>query len=424
MIRGRGRSAGHVSVPQIEASPLVQLADAHVLVLSTADWNRPLWTNKQFIARELAGHTHVTYMESLGLRRPRLNLEDASRIAKRITGPRQQKPTREIDGRYVAVNVVSPLVLPFHSNGLARRLNQATIHRSVSSWRQTAKHQRVLWAFSPLTYGLESTAGATVYHCVDLLAEFPGVDAKAVDQAEQSLAAGDVAAIASSSVVAKHLRHQGFLDVQLWENVADVSTFAAHANNRREPGLVVFAGNLTEYKVDFALLSQIAKLDSVKLILAGALADGGGGTERFSELLRQSNVDHVGTLALPELAALLGKATVGIIPYQINDYTAGVFPMKIYEYLGAGLPIVATALPSLGHLADSDVIVASTATEFVDATARFAGRTPQPTEISRRVAMATSHSWEVRGREAQALVETLIAPSPPMRRPTRTHQDL
>lgn len=412
-----------MSVRQIEASPSAQLADAHVLVLSTADWNRPLWTNKQFIARELARHTQVTYMESLGLRRPQLNLEDASRIAKRIVGPRQQKPTRKIDGRSATVNVVSPLVLPFHANGLVRRLNQATIHRSVSSWRQTPKHQRVLWAFSPLTYGLENMAGATVYHCVDLLAEFPGVDAKTVDQAEQSLAAADVAAIASSTVVAKHLRDQGFPDVQLWENVADVSTFAAHANDRREPNLVVFAGNLTEHKVDFALLSKIAKLEGIKLILAGALADGGGGTGRVSELLRQSNVDHVGTLALPELAALLGKATVGLVPYQVNDYTAGVFPMKIYEYLGAGLPTVATALPSLGHLADSDMIVAPTATEFVNATARFAGRTPQPTEVSRRVAMATSHSWEIRGREARALIETLIA-LPPLHSPTPAHHDL
>ena len=38
-----------------------------------------------------------------------------------------------------------------------------------------------------------------------------------------------------------------------------------------------------------------------------------------------------------DLAREVGRSTVGLIPYQVNDHTAGVFPMKVYEYLAAGL---------------------------------------------------------------------------------------
>jgi teichuronic acid biosynthesis glycosyltransferase TuaH len=399
-----------VSPSQTKVPPPAQLTNVHVLILSTADWNRPLWTNKQFIARELARRTRVTYIESLGLRRPQLSVDDASRIAKRVTSWRRSRTAYEINGHQAAVNVVSPMVLPLHSNRAVRRLNRYAIRRCIAAWHQTPKAQRVLWSFSPITYGLETLATATVYHCVDLLAGFPGVNARAVDEGERSLATTEITAIASSSVVEKHLQDQGFTDIHLWENVAEISIFTAHAYDVREPNLVVFAGNLTEHKIDFALLDRIAKLDGIKLILSGTIADGGGGTGNLTRLLSHTNVDYVGSLKLADLAKLLGRATVGLVPYQLNDYTAGVFPMKVYEYLGAGLPIITTALPSLCHLASPDVVIARTPTEFVESTARFAGETPQPAAVSRRVETAKSHSWETRGVEAAALVEALVAP--------------
>jgi glycosyltransferase involved in cell wall biosynthesis len=264
-----------------------------------------------------------------------------------------------------------------------------------------------LWSFSPITYDLESQAAAAIYHCVDILAEFPGVDSTAVCDAEHALATADVTAIASSSGVEEHLRRQGFSKVKLWENVADTTMFAAHSNGPRESGLVVFAGNLTEHKVDFDLLTAIASSKDVRLVLAGAVAEGGGGTGGPKELIKRSNVDYVGILPLTELASLLGRASVGLIPYQLNDYTAGVFPMKVYEYLGAGLPVVTTALPSIRHLSSTDVMVTDTAKGFVDAVERFASRPPDSQAIARRTATASEHSWEKRGTEAANLITAL-----------------
>ncbi len=40
-------------------------------------------------------------------------------------------------------------------------------------------------------------------------------------------------------------------------------------------------------------------------------------------------------------------ADAGLIPYARNELTNSIFPMKVYEYLAAGLPVVATPLPAL-----------------------------------------------------------------------------
>ena len=81
---------------------------ADFIVLATADWDHPLWTNKQHTAVSLAvlGH-RVLYVESLGLRPPRKGVADLPRILKRLR--RVARPPRPVQR---GIWVWSPLVLP------------------------------------------------------------------------------------------------------------------------------------------------------------------------------------------------------------------------------------------------------------------------------------------------------------------------
>ena len=69
---------------------------ADFVVLATADWDHPLWTNKQHTAITLAEAGHrVLYVESLGIRPPRVGAADRLRIARRLRRmlqfPRQRR---------------------------------------------------------------------------------------------------------------------------------------------------------------------------------------------------------------------------------------------------------------------------------------------------------------------------------------------
>ena len=58
---------------------------ADFVVLATADWDHPLWTNKQHTALALAAAGHrVLYVESLGIRLPRIAAADSARIFRRL----------------------------------------------------------------------------------------------------------------------------------------------------------------------------------------------------------------------------------------------------------------------------------------------------------------------------------------------------
>lgn len=66
-----------------------------------------------------------------------------------------------------------------------------------------------------------------------------------------------------------------------------------------------------------------------------------------------------------ELPSLLAAADIAMIPFVINDLIRGTSPIKLYEYLAAGVPVVATPMPEvLPYVETGAVACAEGPTEF------------------------------------------------------------
>lgn len=370
-----------------------------VLLLSTADWNQALWTNKQYMALELSKDADVVYVESLGLRRPEFRLRDLARLRHRLR-------SRDAWVLPQGIRVVSPRVVPYHRPpvaGVNRRLLQRLIDRHSSA----GLRYDVFWTYSPVTYGLEKFARTSIYHCVDLLGEFPRVDRKTIDAAERALASAGTLGIASSSVVAEHLKCQGFERVLHWPNVGHVEPFLAVPADERARG-VVFGGNITSHKLDFDIVRKLReRLPDERLVFAGPIAEGGGSSS-VRRVLRELDIEHAGTLGICDLAHLYATASVGIVPYLLNSYTAGVDPLKLFEYLAAGLTVVSTPIRAVVERDLPNVHVHEQADDFAKAVAELVGnRSVDHRQLSR--AVAAENSWRRRGEHARALIREALA---------------
>lgn len=376
-----------------------------ILVLGTADWDQPIATNQHYIVRELARTYRLIYTESLGLRTPELKMRDVRRMARRIG---IGAPTARAHRRAVpaGVEVRSPKIIPRHQ-GLAHRINKPRVHSMVKDWI-SQDDEKVLWTYTPVTYGLEEIADSVVYHCVDLLGEVEGIPADLIADAERHLGQRATVALGTSPVVVEHLKAQGFSSVRYWPNVADVGAIDAAQPDPtvRWSGRAVFAGNLSATKVDFELLAKViaAGLD---LHLAGPIAEGGGrATAEVEDLVARGATYH-GLLNPEKLARLYWSAEVGLIPYLLNDYTRGVSPLKTFEYLAAGLGVVSTPVPAV-EAVQGHVEVARTHDGFVDAARAFAARSLEHVVEDRRK-LAQANSWTGRGETARSLIAHLTA---------------
>ena len=112
------------------------------------------------------------------------------------------------------------------------------------------------------------------------------------------------------------------------------------------------------------------------------------------------NVYFLGLKAQADLLPYVARFDVGLIPFVTSEVTHAVSPLKVYEYLAAGVPVAAPPLRALPNL---EGIV--TNTDLVEAV-RTALETPRPD----RLRMLTEHSWGQRLGEIMRTVDLELAP--------------
>lgn len=379
------------------------IADQHVpvVLLSTADFDADVWTNKQHLAVGLANTRRVLYIESLGLRAPNLSATDLRRMVSKLGFKRKASASvaMQVPGN---IEIFTPRLLPWHGIPFVAALNRYLLNRALKS-KIREYDNAVFWTFSPITYGLERYFKNTVYHSVDILHAFPGVPAKLLLEKERLLIPQSSVVIASSKGVLEHLQLQGAEKVNLWENVAQVELFAL--GNGPWDDAAIFAGNLTPAKIDFSLLEQIADR-GITLRLAGPISiDGAVDRDQLDLLLSRPNVSYLGNLDLEHLATEMKRCKVGLIPYQLNEYTRGVYPMKVHEYLSAGLKVVSTKLPSLEGIGLQGLSVV-TASDFCEEVVSGLEKFSEA-EAAIRAHLSQANSWTVRIEEAVKLLKDL-----------------
>ncbi|HZY31457.1 MAG TPA: glycosyltransferase, partial [Candidatus Methylomirabilis sp.] len=125
----------------------------------------------------------------------------------------------------------------------------------------------------------------------------------------------------------------------------------------------------------------------------------------LGELVRLPNVHLLGEQRYESLPGYLAAFDVCCIPFRLNDLTRATDPVKFYEYLCAGKPIVSARLPELAEYADC-IYFASDADEFVDAIAQ--GLAERDDRLaSRRIELGRRNGWDARWSDLSRAIETI-----------------
>jgi glycosyltransferase involved in cell wall biosynthesis len=104
------------------------------------------------------------------------------------------------------------------------------------------------------------------------------------------------------------------------------------------------------------------------------------------------NVQMLGPRPHAELGSYVTAFDVGIVPYRVNDFNLGSDPIKVYEYLALGKPVVSVPLPAVEELGEI-VSIAAGHDQFI-AAIRDALLEDRPDMTARRRAVAEAHSVE------------------------------
>lgn len=385
------------------------------ILFSTADWDEPYWTNKQHCAKSLAEQgIRVLYVESVGLRKPKRGSgRDWRRLFDRLLkglssfvfGARERSP---------GVFVLSPLVVPAgYRNRLLKRLNCGLLRLAIRrSMKRYGLLRPVVWTYHPFMLDeiKEVSGSGLLYHCVDDLAALPGVYAQVFRAAEiQLLKRADTVFVTAATLGDTCRKHNP--DTHYLPNVVDVEHFGrayqdaplpADLTPIPEPRLV-YHGVLSDFKINFELLLACAhSRPAWQWVFIGEEREGQR-SALVAELAALPNVHCLGYRAYEVLPDYLRGMQVGLLPSRLNEYTRGMFPMKYFEYVAAGLPVASTRL-AFTESTSQGLAVGNDPEAFVRAieTQLAAGRLT----VQQSREYVGENTWERRTRK---MLETLIA---------------
>ncbi|MFY8297378.1 glycosyltransferase [Pseudoalteromonas sp. SS15] len=365
-------------------------------VVFAEDWgSHP--SSTQHLFTRIAKEHDVIWFNSIGMRKPSLNLKDMNRIVTKLSlmikskltnKHKTHEKTNEVEKSH-SPKVQNPLVLPWHDNTLCSAFNSFKINQLID----TSNEEPIIYWLSVAT-AINAIKlrpqDKLIYYCGDDFSSLAGVDHQMVEGFEKALIAkADRIFVISDKLMRKMPAHK----TQLLEHGVDFNLF-----NQPKPkadellgknNVIGFYGSISSW-LDIDLLEYCARQrPQYQFVLVGkAEVD-------ISKLLCLNNVTHLQAIDHKKLAGFSQHWQASILPFKDNGQIQSCDPLKLKEYLAAGVPIVATDFPAVRRFQDA-VLISNSAEGFLNRLdiAVAINHFPQIAWKSHSSDLVKRHSWD------------------------------
>lgn len=384
-----------------------------ILCFAVEPWEG-VWRNRHQIMSRLARRNRVLFVEPRPYLRQALGLRPQDPAKPRRRSPRLRHVG---EGLYV---YRPPRWAPIIGRQPLKTLADALHDRALlGAMARIGMRQPILWLFRPEQAEAigHYSERLLLYHVVD---EYAAYEMEFVDQVGMArreaivalerriLRQADLVIVTSPALLASKRPFNPH--TYLVRNGVDYAAFSAAWADPSPPADIAalpqpvlgFVGVINE-KIDLGLLRDVAQArPQWSLALVGPV------TQRFHReqlaWLELPNVHFLGFKPVAELPRYVAACQVCLMPYKVNEWTRHIDPLKMYEYLAAGRPVVSTPIPSALDFAPP-LRLAHDVHGFVgQIEAALAETDDGQRESFRR--LAAQHDWEAR---VEALSEHIVA---------------
>jgi len=371
------------------------------IICFSHDWTGdPL--SKTHLMRVLSEENRILWVNAIANRMPTASTKDLSRIYKKITS--FAEPVREVEPN---IFVLNPFAIPAYGSRAMVDLNRRSLIRQVRSAMKKLGFADVInFVFNPAAGMVAGQLGESqlIYYCVDEYTAFTGVTDGLKRIEDDLFRRADLVVVSADKLLEskRHLNPNTHLirhgtDWDHFRTALDPKTrIPSHISSLPKP-IIGFHGLLADW-VDYELLKKVAEHFSTgSVVLIGKIAV--DAEQKIKTLDGISNVHLLGRQPYAELPAYCKAFDVALNPFAINELTLAANPLKVREYLAAGLPVVSTDIPEVRVLAD--VLVARDDADFI-AKIEQAIAAPRPRHA---VSDHIKHeSWKSKTEELRALL--------------------
>ncbi len=319
------------------------------IICFSHDWSGdPL--SKTHLMRILARDNRILWVNAIANRAPTASRKDISRIFYKLRS--FTEPIKEVERN---IFVMNPLAVPSYGSRLVRDVNQRFLLWQVRSamGRLEFRHP-INMVFNPAAGLLAGKLGEKklIYYCVDEYTAFTGASKGLKEIEEKLFRTADFVVVSAEKLLEskRSLNPNTFLI----RHGTDWRHFSAALNGgvavppeiaALPKPVIGFHGLLADW-IDYELIGKIARrFENGSVVLIGKIAV--DAEQKIKVLNGLSNVHLLGRKPYDALPGYCKGFDVAINPFIINDLTVAANPLKVREYLAAGVTTVSTDIPEV-----------------------------------------------------------------------------
>ena len=365
------------------------------------DWTGdPL--SKTHLMRVLARDNRILWVNAIPNRMPTNSSKDFSRIYNKLKS--FTEPVREVEPN---IFVLNPFAIPAYGSKNVVDLNRRSLIAQVKkAMRRLGFQNFVNIVFNPAAGMIAGQLGESelIYYCVDEYTAFTGVSDGLRKIEEDLFRRSDLVIVSAEKLYESkkgfnpntHIIRHG-TDWKHFRTAVDCDlSVPADITDLPRP-IIGFHGLLADW-VDYELIKKVAEhFKSGSLVLIGKIAV--DAEVKIKTLHGVPNIHLLGRKPYADLPAYCQAFDVALNPFVVNELTLAANPLKVREYLAAGLPVVSTDIPEVRIL--EDCLVGTDHADFI-AKVEAAIADPKPRE---QVSDAIRHeSWDAKVDELRAVM--------------------
>jgi glycosyltransferase involved in cell wall biosynthesis len=297
-----------------------------------------------------------------------------------------------------------PPALPF--KGISETMERAN-QRLMLMWvrraaRKLGFKKPILWLFTPpsVAFAGKLDEDLLVYHCLDEFTTAPvwAKQRNIVERERSLLAKADLVITCSINVYdakvpwcKEIINTPNGVDFDAFNSALDEATPIAPRLNKGKAPIIGFYGTLNFRIDEDFLMAASRRYPHFQFFLMGPAE------KKFPELKKLPNVTIIGNQPIPDLPSYLKGFDVCLIPYKMNEFVKSISPLKVYEYLSAGKPVVVPNIRAIQDLGDL-VFIGRNQEEMVDLIGVALGSN-SPEVVNARIEKARQNTWKHRFQE-------------------------
>ena len=389
------------------------LKGENIICFSSKDWVGFSRTSKEYLMEILSRQNRVLYVETMGSRNPGMRKKDLGRILKRLLKA-SKGPVRPAGiAPEQQLFIYSPLLIPFHENPWARKINDWILKATFRALIKKLKLEKpVLWFYLPTASGLigQLDEKAVIYHLVDKWATYPGFRGEFFRAADERLLRHADLVVVSNRLLLEENKELN-KNIHYLPHGVNFQDFDKNPESRPLPEdiaklprpMIAMVGAVSNWTDWEKLRYAAGKHPDWSFVLIGDV----GFDADVSKVAGISNIHVLGKKDYTSLQDYYRGIDACVVSFLPTEHIKYCCPTRFYEHLAAGKPIVSTDFPAAREFPPELVRIGATNEEFCRAIEESLGLDSRE-RMEKRKILAAENTWQNRAQKLSELIQKCL----------------